>query len=110
MKHEKFSITVRFGGRTKQLREDAKKITHSKDLLYGLSSYSLGKKSPYHCDIWVYSRQNLKEITDTFFHEITHVFLRMVAGIKNQKRREEVACSWMGYLAKKILSDYKGLT
>ena len=103
-----FSIIVELGGRSKRVKESARKITHAKDKVYGLTEYygpSRTSKTTG-CKVWIYSRQSKRELADTFFHEMTHVFLQMIGGVKNQNDREEFVARWIGYLAKTQLADY----
>ena len=75
------------------------------DKIYGLSEYIYDKKNPG-CRVWIYGRQSFRELADTFFHEMTHVFLHFFCNIRNQGKREEMAASWNGYISKLILHDY----
>ena len=102
-----FSIIVEIGGRSKRVKESASKITSSKDNVFGLTEYygPCGSKTTG-CKVWIYSRQSKRELADTFFHEMTHVFLCMLGGAKNQGDQEEMLARWIGFLSKAMLADY----
>ena len=48
----------------------------------------------------------MRELVDTFFHELTHVFLNLLGSRRKQGKREEALACWVGYLAKTMFSDY----
>ena len=102
------NIIVQFGGRSKHVKDSARKIAHAKGKVYGLSEYygPKGSTKTDGCKVWIYSRQSKRELADTFFHEMTHVFLHEIGGIEKQGNKEEFAARWIGYLAKLTLADY----
>ena len=102
-----FPIIVRLGGRSRHIKTSARVLTRARGKLYGLTEYygpEHGKAS--RCEVWIYSRQSPRELADTFFHEMMHVFLHMIGGKTTQGRREEQMASWNGYLSKMLLADY----
>ena len=103
-----FSIIVEMGGRSKRVRESASKVAYSKGKVYGLTEYygPRGSIKTTGCKVWIYSRQSKRELADTFFHEMTHVFLAMLGGVKKQRNAEEAVSRWVGYLSKMTLADY----
>ena len=103
-----FSIIVELGGRSKRVKDSARKIAYAKGKVYGLTEYygPRGTVKTTGCKVWIYSRQSRRELADTFFHEMTHVFLHMIGGVKKQGKREEFLARWIGYLAKLNLADY----
>ena len=102
-----FSVIVNLGGRSKRVKKSANTIAYSNGAVYGLTEYYGPKNGAANgCKMWIYSRQSKREIADTFFHEMTHVFLQMIGGINKQGKKEEGLASWIGYLAKAMLSDY----
>ena len=103
-----FPIIVELGGRSKRVKKSAAKISYSKGKIFGLTEYygPHGTSKTTSCKVWIYSRQNKRELADTFFHEMTHVFLHMIGGVKKQGDAEEFLCRWIGYLAKLNLADY----
>lgn len=102
------NIIVQFGGRSKRVRDSAQKITYAKDKVYGLTEYygRKGSNKTDGCKVWIYSRQSKRELADTFFHEMTHIFLHEIGGIEKQGNKEELVARWIGYLAKLTLADY----
>lgn len=106
---KRFSIIVEVGGRSRKVKDSAEKIRYSNGKLYGLTEYYGPKKGGITgCKVWIYSRQSEREIADTFFHEMTHVFLQMFAGIKKQGKRDEAMANWIGYMTKTLLADQYG--
>lgn len=102
-----FPIMVTVGGRSKRVVESAKRIHHARGPIFGLSEYVGPKRGKATgCRVWIYSRQKPRALADTFFHEMAHVFLRMLGGGRKQGRREENLCDWIGWLAKGMLADY----
>ncbi len=103
----KFGIVVTLGSRTKRVKESCAKIAYSKGKPYGLTEY-YGPKTGVltGCKVWIYKNQTKRELADTFFHEMAHVFLQMIGGIKKQGDKEEFAARWIGYLSKAMLADY----
>ncbi len=103
-----FAIVVNIGGRSKRVKESAGKVAYAAGQVYGLTEYvgRKGSSKTTGCRVWIYSRQSKREMADTFFHEMTHVFLRMLGGVENQKGGEEALCRWIGYQAKLQLADY----
>jgi hypothetical protein len=102
-----FGIVVNLGGRSRRVKDSARKITYAKGTIFGLTEYY----GPRHnkttgCKVWIYSRQSKRELADTFFHEMTHVFLHMIGGVEKQGDKEEFVARWIGYLAKLNLADY----
>lgn len=105
-----FGIIVNLGGRTKKVLDSASKISYVRktDKVFGLSEY-LGPKGNDKITgarVFIYSRQTKRELADTFFHEMAHVFFEFLGGKKKQGKKEEFACRWIGYLAKMALADY----
>ena len=106
-----FGIIITFGGRSKRVLKSVKEIAYSSGPAYGLTEYCGPKNGVSSgCKVWIYSKQSKRELADTFFHEMTHVFLQMIGGVKKQGKKEEFACRWVGYLAKAMLSDYDSKT
>lgn len=103
-----FGIIVEMGGRSKRVKESASKIAYSKGKVYGLTEYygPRGTSKTTGCKVWIYSRQSKREMADTFFHEMTHVFLQMIGGVKKQGDHEELLARWVGFLSKAMLADY----
>ena len=102
-----FAIIVNLGGRSKRVKESASKIAYSKGLVYGLTEYYGPKNGGTNgCKVWIYSRQSKRELADTFFHEMTHVFLHMIGGFGKQGREAEALANWIGYLSKAMLADF----
>ena len=103
-----FGIIVEIGDRSRRVKDSARKITYSKGKVYGLTEYygpRDGNKTTG-CKVWIYSHQSKRELADTFFHEMTHVFLHMLGGVKKQGNKEEFTARWIGYLAKLNMADY----
>lgn len=104
---KEFGIIVKIGGRSKAVLRAVRKIKYSRGKSYGLTEYYGPEKGPLGgCKIWIYSRQSPREIADTFFHEMTHVFLQMLGDIRKQGDKEEVCCRGIGCLAKEMLTNY----
>lgn len=103
-----FSIIVELGGRSKRVKESARQITYAKGKVFGLTEYygPRGSTKTTGCKVWIYSRQSKRELADTFFHEMTHVFLHMMGGVKKQGDQEELLARWVGFLSKAMLADY----
>ena len=103
-----FGIIVNLGGRSKRIKKSvAGQITYAKGPVYGLTEYYGPKNGGMTgCKVWIYSRQSKRELADTFFHEMTHVFLQMIGGVRKQGRDEELAARLIGYLSKTMLADY----
>lgn len=100
-----FSIIVNVGGRSKTVLNSVKKIAYSNGKAFGITEYYGPETGTTVCKVWIYSRQRHREIADTFFHEMTHVFLHMFGGIRKQGKKEELVARWIGYLSKTQL-DY----
>ena len=106
-----FTIKVTIGGRSKKkIKKVTKEITYAKGKCFGFSEYygPKGGGPISGANVWIYSRQSLRELADTFFHEMTHVFFAVIGGIKKQKATEEDVCNWVGFLVKRLLADYDG--
>lgn len=104
---KQFYLVVNIGGRTKYVKEARKRMNNRAGNIYGLTEYIGPKKGVADgCKVWIYSRQTKREIADTFFHEMTHVFLHMFGGVHKQGVSEELLCNWIGWLAKAQLSEY----
>lgn len=104
-----FSIIVEMGGRSRRWRDSASKIADLRGKnLYGLAEYygPKGSIKTTGAKVFIYSRQSKRELADTFFHEMTHVFLNIISRNKKQGNREERVCEFIGYLAKVALADY----
>ena len=105
----KFAVVVEIGGRSKRWLDSAKNLPHGivRGKLFGMSEYYGPKNgSLTGCKVFIYSRQSKRELADTFFHEMTHIFLQMIGGVRKQKDAEEALCRWIGYMAKILLADY----
>lgn len=111
MKPKEFSVIVRTAGRSKAVEASVRMIpafVNAGGKSYGLTEY-YGPKGKKHSDgakVWIFHRQTPREIADTFFHEMAHVFLHFLGGVKKQGKREEYVCHWIGCLAKAMLADY----
>lgn len=102
-----FSVIVGIGGRSKRVKESAGEVDYAKGPVYGLTEYYGPKNAAANgCKVWIYSRQSKREMADTFFHEMTHVYLQMIGGVKKQGSREESLARWVGYLSKAMFADY----
>jgi hypothetical protein len=103
-----FAIIVNIGGRSKRINKSVAKVAYSNSKVYGLTEYygPKGSNTTDGCKVFIYSRQSRRELADTFFHEMTHIFLHMIGKVKKQGRNEEFLARWIGYLAKMNLADY----
>ena len=103
-------IIIEIGGRSKRVKDSSRQISYSDGPVYGLTEYYGPKNGATNgCKVWIYSRQSKREMADTFFHEMTHVFLHLFGGVKKQGNKEEFLCRWIGYLAKLNLADYSNV-
>ncbi|MEK7140718.1 MAG: hypothetical protein AAB815_02950, partial [Patescibacteria group bacterium] len=94
-------------GRSKRVKRSAAMIAYAKGTVYGLTEYyGPNNSAPNGCKVWIYSRQSKRELADTFFHEMVHVFFQMIGGVNKQGQPEEAVAKWIGYLAKITLADY----
>lgn len=107
---ESFGIIVNLGGRSKKVFASVKKIAYSDGPPFGITEYYGPKNgTTTGCKVWIYSRQSKRELADTFFHEMAHVFLHMIGGVKKQGKREELVARWIGCISRAMLADYDSL-
>lgn len=103
-------LVIKFGGQHQRSHEIRKHVAKK---LYGnaagrLNGYCDAKMSPAGIKIWINSRQSDREMVDTFFHEMTHVLLKIRftrRPFRLTRRHEEQLCGWIGYLAKQQFAD-----
>lgn len=57
-------------------------------------------------EVWLDSRQDKAEFIDTFFHEMTHVFLNMFFKGTFSDKKEHRICNLIGYFARSVVMSY----
>lgn len=103
-------IILKFCGQHKHSRDIKKELR--KKMYHGVqgkfNGYCEAKVKPAGFKIWINSRQTDREMVDSFFHEMTHLLLKIRFTRKRiniNKWHNENLANWMGYIAKMLFAD-----
>lgn len=107
MKNKKFFLTLTFSRYDKKIRKVQREIQgrhHGR--LFGYNEHVMDKGMEGF-RVWIDKHQSPREIVDSFFHEMTHVLVRILRLTEKElsKESEEHLCQWIGYLAKAQFHD-----